>query len=88
MDVGKHANALTALRPTAECMQAEEEDAGGVEDAFSRQARVVLRAGEAQVVVERLLKLLTCHFEDMVKVLRAHAHLGFEEEGVVYCCSI
>jgi hypothetical protein len=43
--------------------------------------RVVLRAGEAQVVVEGLIKVLTCHFEDVVKAVSALAHVRLEEEG-------
>jgi hypothetical protein len=43
---------LAALSPTEERVQAEEEEVGGVEDPFSCLTRVVLRAVEAQGMVE------------------------------------
>jgi hypothetical protein len=48
----KRTNALAALCPTAERVQVEKEDVGGVEGALSRLARSVLRESEARVVVE------------------------------------
>jgi hypothetical protein len=42
---GEHANALAALSPNAERVQLEEEEVGGVEDAFSQMAPDVPRRG-------------------------------------------
>jgi hypothetical protein len=80
---GGHAFAylFTCTRPAQPPLPPEV--VGGVEDAFSRLTRVVLRAGEGKVLVEGLVKLLTCHFDDVVTVIRAHAHVRLEKEGAV-----